>query len=137
MSTSRFFSSVKVFQLAMATLLVLCTSVVHAKKDDKYDEITLGRTIILGIGSQGATIPLVICRTAKEISIKAERDVYIDRAVVTFQDENTRTVRFNTDIEGDTSSKWKSLGSLRCVKKIEVYGTADRSKAGIKVMGRK
>ncbi|MGL4939564.1 DUF2541 family protein, partial [Shewanella sp.] len=94
-------------------------------------------TILLGIGEQAATIPLVICRQAKEISIKAERDVYIDRVVVTYGDDKTRTVNFDADIAKDKNSRWKSLGARRCVKKIEVYGNSDRSKAGVKVIGRK
>lgn len=136
MSTSNYFSSIKVFQLIMAAMLILSTSVAYAKNDEK-DDVTLGRTILLGIGDQAATIPLVICRQAKEISIKAKRDVFIERVVVTYGNEKTRTINFDTDIEKDKSSKWKSLGSRRCIKKIEVYGNSDRSKAGIKVMGRK
>lgn len=123
-------------QLFIAAILMVSTTVAHAKKDDD-EEITLGRTILLGIGEQAATIPLVICRQAKEISIKAERDVYIDRVVVTYGDDKTRTVNFDADIAKDKNSRWKSLGARRCVKKIEVYGNSDRSKAGIKVIGRK
>ncbi|MGL4837023.1 MAG: DUF2541 family protein [Shewanella sp.] len=136
MSTSNLFSPVKMAQLFIAAILMVSTTVAHAKKDDD-EEITLGRTILLGIGEQAATIPLVICRQAKEISIKAERDVYIDRVVVTYGDDKTRTVNFDTDIAKDKNSRWKSLGARRCVKKIEVYGNSDRSKAGIKVIGRK
>lgn len=136
MSALNYFSSVKLFQLIMVAMLMLSTSVACAKNDDR-DDITLGRTIVLGIGDQAATIPLIICRQAKEISIKAERDVFIERVVVTYGDEKTRTINFDTDIGKDKSSSWKSLGSRRCVKKIEVYGNSDRSKAGIKVMGRK
>lgn len=136
MSTSNLFSPVKMAQLFIAAILMVSTTVAHAKKDDD-EEITLGRTILLGIGEQAATIPLVICRQAKEISIKAERDVYIDRVVVTYGDDKTRTVNFDADIAKDKNSKWKSLGARRCVKKIEVYGNSDRSKAGIKVIGRK
>ncbi|MGL4448232.1 MAG: DUF2541 family protein [Shewanella sp.] len=136
MSTSNLFSPVKMAQLFIAAILMVSTTVAHAKKDDD-EEITLGRTILLGIGEQAATIPLVICRQAKEISIKAERDVYIDRVVVTYGDDKTRTVNFDADIAKDKNSRWKSLGARRCVKKIEVYGNSDRSKAGIKVIGRK
>ncbi|MGL4616000.1 MAG: DUF2541 family protein, partial [Shewanella sp.] len=86
MSTSNLFSPVKMAQLFIAAILMVSTTVAHAKKDDD-EEITLGRTILLGIGEQAATIPLVICRQAKEISIKAERDVFIDRVVVTYGDD--------------------------------------------------
>ncbi|MGL5359619.1 MAG: DUF2541 family protein [Shewanella sp.] len=135
MSTLKVFSPVKLIQCFFTAVLLFSTTLSHAKNDD--DEVTLGRTILLGIGEQAATIPLVICRQAKEIRIKAERDVYIDRVVVTYGDDKTRTVNFDTDIAKDEHSRWKSLGARRCVKKIEVYGNSDRSKAGVKVMGRK
>ena len=125
---SSLFSTTIIHRLILCLLLALTTSVAHAK-DDKDDEITLGRTLLLGIGDHPATIPLIICRQAKYIKIKAERDVSVDRVVVTYGDDKTRTVRFDTDIEKDKHSGWKSLGARRCVKKIEVYGNSDRSKA--------
>ncbi|MFB2800654.1 DUF2541 family protein [Shewanella seohaensis] len=134
---SSLFSTTIIHRLILCLLLALTTSVAHAKDDDKDDEITLGRTLLLGIGDHPATIPLIICRQAKYIKIKAERDVSVDRVVVTYGDDKTRTVRFDTDIEKDKHSEWKSLGARRCVKKIEVYGNSDRSKAGIKVIGKK
>lgn len=134
---SSLFSTFNINRIIICLLLMFTTSVAYAKKDDNDDEITLGRTILLGIGDHPAIIPLVICRQAKYIKIKAERDVSIDRVVVTYGDDKTRTIKFDTDIEKDEHSEWKSLGARRCVKKIEVYGNSDRSKAGIKVLGRK
>ncbi|MEL4294157.1 DUF2541 domain-containing protein [Shewanella xiamenensis] len=134
---SSLFSTVNLNRFIITVLLMFTTSVAYAKNDDKDDEITLGRTLLLGIGDHPATIPLVICRQAKYIKIKAERDVSVDRVVVTYGDDKTRTIKFDTDIEKDEYSEWKSLGARRCVKKIEVYGNSDRSKAGIKVLGRK
>lgn len=134
---SSLLSAANINRFIITVLLMFTTSVAYAKNDDKDNEITLGRTILLGIGDHPATIPLVICRQAKYIKIKAERDVNIDRVVVTYGDDKTRTIKFDTDIEKDEHSDWKSLGARRCVKKIEVYGNSDRSKAGIKVLGRK
>ncbi|ABK46714.1 conserved hypothetical protein [Shewanella sp. ANA-3] len=134
---TRLFSTKIINQLIICLLLMFTTSVAYAKNDDKDDKITLGRTLLLGIGDHPAIIPLIICRQAKHIRIKAERDVSIDRVVVTYGDDKTRTVRFDTELEKDEHSEWKSLGARRCVKKIEVYGNSDRSKAGIKVLGRK
>ncbi|MGL4249128.1 MAG: DUF2541 family protein [Aeromonas sp.] len=101
------------------------------------DQFTLGRTILLGAGDHGATIPLVICRQTKYIKVKAERDLTLDRVVVTYGGNRTKTIYFDRDMNGDKETEWRSLGSRRCVKKIEVYGNSDRSKAGVKVFGRK
>ncbi|UXM82110.1 DUF2541 family protein [Shewanella seohaensis] len=114
---SSLFSTTIIHRLILCLLLAFTTSVAHAK-DDKDDEITLGRTLLLGIGDHPATIPLIICRQAKYIKIKAERDVSVERVVVTYGDDKTRTVRFDTDIEKDKHSEWKSLGARRCVKKL-------------------
>ena len=101
------------------------------------DQFTLGRTILLGIGDHGATIPMVACRQTKYIKVKAERDLTLDRVVVTYGGDRTKTIRFDREMSSDKETEWKSLGSRRCVKKIEVYGNSERSKAGVKVFGRK
>ncbi|WP_434471010.1 DUF2541 family protein [Aeromonas veronii] len=114
-------------------ILLVMASASHAGDD----QFTLGRTILLGVGDHGATIPLVICRQTKYIKVKAERDLTLDRVVVTYGGDRTKTIYFDQDMRGDTETGWKSLGSRRCVKKIEVYGNSERSKAGVKVFGRK
>ncbi|WP_421182988.1 DUF2541 domain-containing protein [Aeromonas enteropelogenes] len=101
------------------------------------DQFTLGRTILLGAGDHGATIPLVICRQTKYIKVKAERDLTLERVVVTYGGDRTKTIYFDREMHGEKETEWRSLGSRRCVKKIEVYGNSERSKAGVKVFGRK
>lgn len=101
------------------------------------DQFTLGRTILLGAGDHGATIPLVICRQTKYIKVKAERDLTLERVVVTYGGDRTKTIYFDREMRGEKETEWRSLGSRRCVKKIEVYGNSERSKAGVKVFGRK
>ncbi|WP_368194901.1 DUF2541 domain-containing protein [Aeromonas sp. R2-2] len=113
--------------------LLVVASASHAGDD----QFTLGRTILLGAGDHGATIPLVICRQTKYIKVKAERDLTLDRVVVTYGGDRTKTIRFDREMSSDKETEWKSLGSRRCVKKIEVYGNSERSKAGVKVFGRK
>ena len=73
----------------------------------------------------------------KYIKVKAERDLTLDRVVVTYGGDRTKTIRFDREMSSDKETEWKSLGSRRCVKKIEVYGNSERSKAGVKVFGRK
>ncbi|MGL5155440.1 MAG: DUF2541 family protein, partial [Aeromonas veronii] len=60
--------------------LLVVASASHAGDD----QFTLGRTILLGAGDHGATIPLVVCRQTKYIKVKAERDLTLDRVVVTY-----------------------------------------------------
>lgn len=81
------------------------------------DQFTLGRTILLGAGDHGATIPLVVCRQTKYIKVKAERDLTLDRVVVTYGGDRTKTIRFDREMSSDKETEWKSLGSRRCVKK--------------------
>ncbi|EKP0307595.1 DUF2541 family protein [Aeromonas veronii] len=114
-------------------ILLAVASASHAGDD----QFTLGRTILLGAGDRGATIPLVICRQTKYIKVKAERDLNLERVVVTYGGDRTKTIRFDRDMSGNKETEWKSLGSRRCVKKIQVYGNSERSTAGVKVFGRK
>ena len=101
------------------------------------DQFTLGRTILLGIGDHGATIPMVACRQTKYIKVKAERDLTLDRIVVTYGSNRTKTIKFDRDMLADKETERKSLGSRVCVKRLEVYGNSEGSKAGVKVFGRK
>ena len=101
------------------------------------DQFTLGRTLLLGIGDSGATIPLLVCRPTKYVKVKAERGLTLERLVVTYGDDRTRTVRFDREMDKDQETQWQSLGTRRCVKQIQVYGNAEGSKAGVKVFGRR
>lgn len=103
----------------------------------KEEQFTLGRTLLLGMGEQGAVIPLVVCRQTKEIKVKAERDLRLDHIRVTYGNNSTKTLRFNRDLKADKETSWHSLGTRRCVKKIEVFGHSEGSKAGVKVFGRR
>ncbi|PJG58956.1 DUF2541 family protein [Aeromonas cavernicola] len=120
-------------RILVGGLLLVSTSAVQASDD----QFTLGRTILLGAGDHGATIPLVVCRQTKYIKVKAERDLTLERVVVTYGGDRTKTIYFDRDMRGSKETEWKSLGSRRCVKKIEIFGNSDRSKAGVKVFGRK
>ncbi|MCX7127225.1 DUF2541 family protein [Aeromonas sp.] len=120
-------------RVLFGTLLLVVASACHASDD----QFTLGRTILLGIGDHGANIPMVACRQTKYIKVKAERDLTLDRIVVTYGSNRTKTIKFDRNMRADKETEWKSLGSRVCVKRLEVYGNAEGSKAGVKVFGRK
>jgi hypothetical protein len=120
-------------RVLFGTLLLVVASACHASDD----QFTLGRTILLGIGDHGANIPMVACRQTKYIKVKAERDLTLDRIVVTYGSNRTKTIKFDRDMRADKETEWKSLGSRVCVKRLEVYGNSEGSKAGVKVFGRK
>ena len=120
-------------RVLFGTLLLVVASACHANDD----QFTLGRTILLGIGDHGANIPMVACRQTKYIKVKAERDLTLDRIVVTYGSNRTKTIKFDRNMRADKETEWKSLGSRVCVKRLEVYGNAEGSKAGVKVFGRK
>ena len=100
------------------------------------DHINLGRTILLEHGNHGAKIPLLVCRKANAIKIKAERNVRLNRVVITFQNGDKKTISFYRDLKKDETTNWRAFAYKRCVKHIEVFGNSDGSKAGIKVLGR-
>ncbi|MEC6824013.1 DUF2541 domain-containing protein [Photobacterium sp. NCIMB 13483] len=108
-----------------------CMSVAHA-----YDQITLGRTILLEIGDHGAKIPLVVCRNTDAIKVKAERNLHLERIKVTFRNGETRNVSFHRDLKKNQETSWRKFSYKRCVKKLEVYGNSDGTRAGVKVYGR-
>lgn len=101
------------------------------------EQFTLGRTILLEVGDRGAVIPLVICRVASEIKIKAERNLTLDKLLVTDSNGRTRSVNAKGALRREQETGWLSLGRRYCVKKIEVRGHADGSIAGVKVFGRR
>ncbi|MBV7316524.1 DUF2541 family protein [Shewanella sp. NIFS-20-20] len=126
------------FRLSIASLLLATTAITLpsiAVADD--EQITLGRTILLGSGDHGAKIPLLVCRKANAIKVKAERDLTLERVVVTFNNGDTKTIRFYRDLKKNQTTDWRKFAYKRCVKKLEVFGNSEGSKAGVKVLGRK
>lgn len=100
-------------------------------------QFTLGRTMLLGVGDQGAVIPQIVCRPTKYVKFKAERELRLERIVVTYGNDKTKSIKLNQTLDKDEESQWHSLGSRVCVKGVEVFGNAEGSKAGLKVFGRK
>ncbi|WP_162062813.1 DUF2541 family protein [Vibrio taketomensis] len=118
--------------LGAAMSVLMFTATAHA--DDKF---TLGRTILLEHGKHGAKIPLIVCRNTNAIKIKAEKELKLRKAVVTFQNGESKTINFYRDFDKDEQSDWRYFGKRRCVKSISVYGNADdSSKAGVRVYGK-
>ena len=101
------------------------------------DEFRLGKTMLLGVGDHAAIIPVIICRPAKSIMVKAGRELTLDRVKVIYGNDRSKTLHFDKSLKEDQESGWKSLGSRVCIKRIEVYGNSEGSKAGVKVYGRK
>ncbi|PST96057.1 DUF2541 domain-containing protein [Photobacterium iliopiscarium] len=101
-----------------------------------YDQITLGRTILLKHGEHGAKIPLVVCRNTNAIKVKAERNLHLERIKVTFRNGETRNISFYRDLKKNQETSWRKFAYKRCVKKLEVYGNSDGTRAGVKVYGR-
>ncbi|MBY3787797.1 DUF2541 family protein [Photobacterium carnosum] len=101
-----------------------------------YDQITLGRTILLEIGNHGAKIPLIVCRNTDAIKVKAERNLRLERIKVIFRNGETRNISFYRDLKKNQETSWRKFSYKRCVKKLEVYGNSDGTRAGVKVFGR-
>lgn len=101
------------------------------------DEFRLGNTMLLGVGDHPAIIPIIVCRPTKSIMVKAGRELTLDRVKVFYGNDRSKTLNFDKDLKEDQESGWKSLGSRLCIKRIEVYGNSEGSKAGVKVYGRK
>ncbi|KJG23091.1 hypothetical protein UB37_07630 [Photobacterium iliopiscarium] len=101
-----------------------------------YDQITLGRTILLKHGEHGAKIPLVVCRNTNAIKVKAERNLHLERIKVTFRNGETRNISFYRDLKKNQETSWRKFSYKRCVKILEVYGNSDGTRAGVKVYGR-
>ncbi|WP_277606777.1 DUF2541 family protein [Aeromonas sp. MR7] len=118
--------------LVLSTLLLALPAPVMAD-----DEFRLGSTMLLGVGDHAAIIPIIVCRPAKSIMVKAGRELTLDRVKVFYGNDRSKTLNFDKDLKEDQESGWKSLGSRLCIKRIEVYGNSEGSKAGVKVYGRK
>ncbi|HCH54185.1 MAG TPA: DUF2541 domain-containing protein [Aeromonas sp.] len=125
------------FTLALRILvpMALLGGVVSPAMAD--DEFRLGKTMLLGVGDHAAIIPVIICRPAKSIMVKAGRELTLDRVKVIYGNDRSKTLHFDKNLKEDQESGWKSLGSRVCIKRIEVYGNSEGSKAGVKVYGRK
>ncbi|MNU04879.1 hypothetical protein D3C72_2494780 [compost metagenome] len=54
-----------------------------------------------------------------------------------YGNDRSKMLHFDKGLKEDQESGWKSLGSRVCIKRIEVYGNSEGSKAGVKVYGRK
>ncbi|KII75633.1 DUF2541 family protein [Vibrio renipiscarius] len=121
----------KLMLIGSLVAAALLTSQAHA--DDKF---TLGRTILLEHGSAAAKIPMVICRRTNAIQIRAEKDLTLRKAVVKFQNGESKTFSFYRDFKEDDKSDWRYFGYRRCVKSIDVYGNSEGSKAGVRVYGK-
>lgn len=101
------------------------------------DEFRLGKTILLGVGDHPAIIPMLACRPTKFIMVKAGRELTLERVKVFYGSDRSKTLYFDRDLKEDQESGWKSLGSRLCIKRIEVYGNSEGSRAGVRVYGRK
>lgn len=101
------------------------------------DEFRLGRTILLGTGDHPAVIPMIACRPVKSVMVKAGRELTLDRVKVIYGNDRSKILHFNKRLKEDQESGWKSLGNRLCIKRIEVYGNSQRSKAEVSVYGRK
>ena len=126
----------KITSLAI-TLLVVSTTVFSVATVQASEQITLGRTLLLKIGDEGAQAPLILCRRADAIKIQAEKNVYLKRAIVTFKNGDKKTINFHQDLNGGSETDWRSFAYKRCVKNIEVFGNSKNTKSGIKIFGRK
>ena len=99
------------------------------------ERITLGRTILLEVGNHAAKIPLLVCRKANAIKVKAERDLRLEHMVIKFRNGETKRINFYRDLKKGQETKWRPFAYQRCVKNIEVYGNSEGSRAGLKVYG--
>ena len=126
----------KITSLAIK-LLVVSTTFFSVATVQASEQITLGRTLLLKIGAEGAQAPLILCRRADAIKIQAEKNVYLKRAIVTFKNGDKKTINFHRDLKGGTETDWRSFAYKRCVKNIEVFGNSKNTKSGIKIFGRK
>lgn len=116
----------------LAATLFTATSMVQAD-----DRITLGRTVLLKSGNLPATVPLIACRKATGIKIKATRDLHLKHIVVKFKNGGNKKIIFNLNMKEDQETRWRPFMYQRCVKSIHVYGNSVSSSAGIKVYGKK
>ncbi|KLV50628.1 hypothetical protein SH16_00270 [Aeromonas caviae] len=101
------------------------------------EDIRLGQTILLGVGDHPAIIPMLACRPTKSIMVKAGRELTLERVKVFYGNDRSKTLYFDKVLKEYQESGWQSLGSRLCIKRIEVYGNSEGSRAGVRVYGRK
>lgn len=101
------------------------------------EDIRLRQTILLGVGDHPAIIPMLACRPTKSIMVKAGRELTLERVKVFYGNDRSKILYFDKVLKEDQESGWQSLGSRLCIKRIEVYGISEGSRAGVKVYGRK
>ncbi len=101
------------------------------------DTFTLGRTILLEAKNNHAKIPVPLCRNAKSIQIKAERDVFLSKVIFKFQNGSSRVFQFQRKLDKNERTDWRRFSYERCVTDIQVHGRAEDGSAGIRVYGRK
>ncbi|MFS1428359.1 DUF2541 family protein [Vibrio splendidus] len=122
----------KLLALSIVTLSAVFSSPQVLADEPKL----LGRTIVLEKVSNNAIIPLNSCRYAKEITIRADKDMEIQKAKFTFKNGETRTFSFRDDLKEGERTKWRSFLYKRCIKKIQIFGKADDDRAGVRVYGK-
>ena len=137
MSVLAFCSVQSPLRLGLLAFLLSCLWWGVASPVRADDEFRLGNTILLGVGDHPAIIPIIICRPATSIMVKAGRELTLDRVKVIYGNDRSKTLHFDKSLKEDQESGWKSLGSRVCIKRVEVYGNSEGSKAGVKVYGRK
>ena len=125
------------FRRGLAVCLLSTLLWIPASPAMADDEFRLGNTLLLGVGDHPAIIPIIVCRPARSIMVKAGRELTLDRVKVIYGNDRSKTLHFDKGLKEDQESGWKSLGSRVCIKRIEVYGNSEGSKAGVKVYGRK
>ncbi|WP_318464323.1 DUF2541 family protein [Photobacterium leiognathi] len=119
----------------MAAAMIL--SAIAFSTTASADTFTLGRTILLEAKNNHAKIPVPLCRNAKSIQIKAERDVFLSKVIFKFQNGSSRVFQFQRKLDKNERTDWRRFSYERCVTDIQVHGRAEDGSAGIRVYGRK
>ena len=125
----------KILPLAFVGIMSVMAFAPEAQAGDR---ITLGRTILLEKGNLPAKAPLVICRMAKSVKIKAEKRLELRKIVVKFQNGEEQKIDFYRNLNRNEETAWRPVSwqNERCIKQIDVYGNSkDRLQAGVKILG--
>ncbi len=78
-----------------------------------------------------------LCRNAKSIQIKAERDGILSKVIFKFQNGSSRVFQFQRKLIKNERTDWRRFSYERCVTDIQVHGRAEDGSAGIRVYGRR
>ncbi len=127
------------FKFSLFTAMLAITTALFSSTSFAEEEtITLGRAILMNQDDFSANIPLLICRRAKEIQIKAGKAAYIQKTEFKFQNGESRTFQHYNNLKEDETSSWRAFTYTRCVTSITVYGKAsDTATAVVTVYGRR